>query len=222
MRAYDILLCLALGCGCSPLRYRVDREELKEITIENKLLLFDAENDVSIALDEKEAIHRETQQVKEDVNDAQAQVAAAEVDASRASEKSDQAKAQVSLAAVEVFELKVKYLEESLSYLRRKLKAQDSLILVAEAKFELAKAKLAKNNNVRNAADIDLADFEGQVDASVEKAKETFKDLEAYAQDVEAVKKQWLDRRDQLMAASGGGIGSPWAEDSGLWGRDEQ
>ena len=221
MRHFFVLLLAAGAFGCGGLSYRVNRDQLKEITIENKLLLFDAENDVSIALDEKEAIHREIQQLKQDIQDVDLQITEAEVDASRAAEKSDQAKEQVALAAIEVFQLKIAYLEENLGFLREKLKAQDDLILVAEAKFELAKAKLAKNNNVRGAADIELPDFEAQVDKCVERAKETLQDLGQYEQEVTAVKKQWLDRRDQLMAASGGGVGSPWAEDSALWGHEE-
>jgi chromosome segregation ATPase len=221
-RARAILLAATLSSACGGLSYRVERDQLKEITIENKLLLFDAENDVSIALDEREAIHREIQQTKQDIQDADLQVGDAEVDSSRAASKGDKTKEQVADAAAEVFQLKIRYLEDHVAFLRDKLKAQNDLIRVAEAKFELAKAKLAKNNNVRGAADLELADFEGQVDECVERAKATFQALAADEQAVEAVKKVWLDRRDQLMAASGGGAGSPWAEDSALWGREEQ
>jgi hypothetical protein len=52
----------------------------------------------------------------------------------------------------------------------------------------------------------------------VEHAKETMTDLAEFEKEVAAYKKQWLSTRDQLMAASGGGLGSPWAEDSALWG----
>ncbi len=223
MSSHGVMALLLLSVSaCGGLRYRVDRDQLKEITIENKLTLFDAENDVSIALDEREAIHREIQDAKQDIADADAQVAESEVDAARAAQKGDQAKEQVAYGAMEVFQLKIRYLEDHLGFLRAKLKAQEDLIRVAQAKFELAKAKLAKNNNVRGAADLELADFEAQVDECVEKAKATYQDLAAFEQEVEAVKKAWLDRRDQLMQASGGGVGSPWAEDSALWGREEQ
>ena len=40
---------------------------------------------------------------------------------------------------------------------------QDALITVAWARYELAKAKLVKKNNVRGASDVDLTDFEEQV-----------------------------------------------------------
>ncbi|MBI5508818.1 MAG: hypothetical protein HY903_08705 [Deltaproteobacteria bacterium] len=221
MRTSRFAVAIVFGAGCGHLSYTVDRDQLQEITIENKLLLFDAENDVSIALDEKEAIHREIQQVKQDIEDADLQIAETENDAARASEKGDHEKEKVCEQAIEVYDLKIRYLEEYLLFLRDKLKAQDDLIIVAEAKFELAKAKLAKNNNVRDAADIELADFEAQVDDKVARAKDTFQELAEFEKEVDGVKEQWLGRRDQLMAASGGGIGSPWAEDGALWGRDE-
>ena len=217
-----VALGLTVSVACGGLSYRVDRDQLREITIENKLLLFDAENDVSIAIDEKEALHREIQDVKGDIRDADAQVTEAEIDADRAAEKGDAEREKVFLAAIEVFRLKIQYLELALELLREKLKAQDQLIRVTEAKFELAKAKLAKGNNVRGAADIELADFELQVDETVADAKTTLQDLSAFEQEVQAMKKQWTDRRDQLTAASGGGVGSPWAEDGALWGRDEE
>lgn len=203
--------------ACSPLSETVDRDLLAVITVENKLLLFDAENDVSISIDEREQIQRDIYQAKQDLRDAEAQIEEAESDEDRANEKGDAQRAQLAAMAREVFLLKTDYLEEYLDYLREKLSAQESLIMVAFAKFELAKAKLVKKNNVRGAADIDLIDFEEQVDDYVERAQENRMDLSEHDKEVEAYKKQWMDRRDQLMAASGGGLGSPWAEDSALW-----
>ncbi|MEE8408159.1 MAG: hypothetical protein V3T05_01010 [Myxococcota bacterium] len=206
-------------CACSSLSETVDRDQLAEITVENKLLLFDAENDVSIAIDEREQIQRQIYETKQDLRDAEIQIEEAEIDEDRASVKGDAQRAQLSAMAREVFLLKVDYLEEYLDFLREKLDGQESLIMVAYAKFELAKAKLVKKNNVRGALDIELIDFEEQVDEYVERARENRMDLAERATEIEAFKKQWLDRRDQLMAASGGGLGSPWAEDSALWER---
>lgn len=89
--------------------------------------------------------------------------------------------------------------------------------MVALAKFELAKAKLVKKNNVRGAQDIDLVDFEEQVDKYIERAMESRADLAEREKEVDAFKQQWFKSRDDLMAKSGGGVGSPWAEDSALW-----
>lgn len=215
------LLCFFLvvaAHGCSSLSYTIDRDLLSEITLENKLSLFDAENDVSIAVDEKEQIQRQIQGVKQDIADAEAQIAEAESDAARASAKSDAKGEAVASAAQDVYDYKISYLEAYIAFLRKKLAAQEGLILVAYAKYELAKAKLVKKNNVRGASDIEEADFEAQVDSYVEKARAEQESLAEEEKEVEAVKKEWLTRREQLQSQSGGGVGSPWAEDSALWG----
>jgi len=212
------VLLLFAHSACSSLGSTVDRDLLSEITIENKLLLFDAENDVAIAIDERERLAREIYQAKMDIIDAEAQVDETYDDEDRADAKGDDKRAQLSAMAREVFILKIDYLELNLAYLRDKLEAQDGLIMVAKAKYELAKAKLVKKNNVRGAQDIELADFEEQVSDYVQHAKDAMVDLSEFEKEVEAYKKQWLHTRDQLMAASGGGLGSPWAEDSALWG----
>ncbi|MBI3179169.1 MAG: hypothetical protein HYZ27_05875 [Deltaproteobacteria bacterium] len=51
----------------------------------------------------------------------------------------------------------------------------------------------------------------------VDAAKERRTDLAEVEKRVNAVKGRWLGARDKLMAQSGGGVGSPWAEDSALW-----
>ncbi len=219
MRVVVCLLAAQL-VGCAGLRYTVDRDLLAEITIENKLLLFDAENDVSIALDEREQISREIYQTKVDISDAELQIAEAENDEDRAAEKGEADRAKLAAAAQQVFALKVDYLYRRLSYLREKLDAQDHLIMVAKAKYELAKATLVKKNNVRGASDIELEDYEEQVGDHVERAKESRVDLAEVEKEVDAYQQRWLQTREQLMAQSGGGVGSPWAEDSAMWGGD--
>ncbi|MEM6730896.1 MAG: hypothetical protein AAF658_05035, partial [Myxococcota bacterium] len=139
-------------------------------------------------------------------------------DGKRASEKGDPEREQVAVMAEEVFELKKDYLFERVSLLREKLKVQESYIYVAFARYELAKAKLVKKNNIRGAQDIEVEEFEAQVDEYVEAAKEVAQDFTAYEQEVEQVRQVGVTRREELQKASGGGLGSPWAEDSALWG----
>ncbi|MEO0814664.1 MAG: hypothetical protein AAFY60_17515, partial [Myxococcota bacterium] len=211
------ILALATS-ACGGLGYQVDRDLLTEVSVENKLTLFDAENDVSIALDEREQIRREIQQVKQEIKDTDKQIQEAIEDAERAADKGDAEREKVAVMAEEVFYLKQDFLGEQIGLLRERLSVQESYIYVAFAKYELAKAKLVKKNNVRGAQDIDLEDFEAQVDEYVEKAKEMNLDFAEYEKEVEQVKQVWIARREQLQQASGGGLGSPWAEDSALWG----
>ncbi|MEL6548518.1 MAG: hypothetical protein AAFQ82_28095, partial [Myxococcota bacterium] len=82
MRWIAILALATSACG--GLGYQVDRDLLTEVSVENKLTLFDAENDVSIALDEREQIRREIQQVKQEIKDTDKQIQEAIEDAERA------------------------------------------------------------------------------------------------------------------------------------------
>jgi uncharacterized protein (DUF3084 family) len=215
MRAWPWIAVLCSGCG---LAHTIDREWLADISIENKLLLFDAENDVSIAVDERDKIQREIREAKEDIRYAEQQLEDAKSDGERARAKNDAKGVEVADVAGEVFALKIDYLEAQLDMLQDRRSAQEGLINVALARYELAKATLIKKNNVRGVSDIDVADFEEQVNSTVESAKADQERLKQEEQQVDARRQEWLKRRDQLAALSGGGAGSAWAEDSALWG----
>jgi chromosome segregation ATPase len=204
--------------GCGGLSHQVDRDLLKDITIENKLLLFDAENDVSIALDDREQIARRVRELRGDIRDAEAQIREAESDRDRALTKNDAKRADLAAKAKVIFEQKIDYLEASIDLLHDKLSVQEKVVVVAEAKFELAKAKLVKRNNVFGASRIEIADFEAQVDEAVAAAREAQQSLSEGEKAVASMREGWEKAREQLAKESGGGVGSPWAEDSAAWG----
>lgn len=218
MRTFLSLTLGLLVSGCGGLGYQVERDLLTEVSVENKLTLFDAENNVAISLDERDQIRREIQMVRQQIEDTDKQIREAIEDGERAEDKGDAERANIAVMAEEVFDLKKDFLYEQIGLLRSRLEVQEAYIYVAFAQYELAKAKLVKKNNVRGAQDIELEDFEAQVDEYVEQAKEINQDFAEYEQEVEQVKQAWLARREELQQASGGGLGSPWAEDSALWG----
>ncbi len=219
MRSALLLSVLGLSAtACGGLSYTVDRDLLKDVSIENKLVLFDAENDVSIALDERESLKKQVSEARQDIVDAKAKIKEAKSDAERAAEKGDANAQSVGDLAEEAYDKKIDYLNERIGFLKRRLEAQERLIYVAWSRYELAKAKLVKKNNVRGANDVEIADFEEQVDKFVELAKE---DTEALKQDEEALQaaqQEWLAEREKLQTASGGGLGSSWVEDGSIWG----
>lgn len=213
-------LVLAGGlAACGPLSHTIDRELLRDVSVENKLILFDAENDVSIALDERENLRRQIMDLRQDIRDAEAQILEANSDRDRYSEKGDQQRVTVSELAVDVYELKIDWLEERIGLARERLSMQDRLIMVAAAKYELAKAKLVKNYNVRGAGDLELIDYEEQVDDHVEQAKSSQGDLTEAEAVVAEAEKVWQAKREELRKASGGGQGTAWADDGDLWGK---
>jgi hypothetical protein len=213
-----VLTMAAWVVGCGGLSYSVDRDLLRNISVENKLLLFEAENDVSIALDEQEQIARQVHDTRRQVNEVGSQRGAADTDRERAQNKKDDKAAQVAAVSRQVLELKRDFLEARIKALREKLSAQESLVRVAFAKYELAKAKLVKKNNVRGADKLELADFEKQVDESVVSARDDQKIVDAAEKEAETKRQQWLTARNQLEKQSGGGAASPWADDAMAWG----
>ncbi len=219
MRATLVIGVLALSAtACGGLSYTVDRDLLKDVSIENKLVLFDAENDVSIALDERESLKKQVNEARQDISDAKAKIKEAKADAERAAEKGDGNAQQVGDLAEETYDKKIDYLNERISFLKRRLDAQERLIYVAWARYELAKAKLVKKNNVRGANDVEIPDFEEQVDKFVELAKEDTESLKQEEAQLAQVQQEWLAQREKLQAASGGGLGSSWVEDGSIWG----
>mgnify|MGYP001599717660 CR=1 FL=1 len=209
---------MVASTSCGGLSQTVDRRLLRDIGIENKLQLFEAENEVSIALDEREQLVREGQRLQRQVALTEAQRSDAEDDGKRASSKGDTKAEALAKLAVEVLGLKLAYLEEALDLLDERLDAQERLTQVALAKFELAKAKIVKRNNVSGASGLDLADFEEQVDGCVAQAKVAQQDLARVEKGVDEARARWIAAREKLQKQSGGGLGSTWAEDTPTWG----
>ncbi len=217
-----IVLCpriLLLGLvSCAGLSHTVDRELLRDITIENKLMLFDAENDVAIALDEREQLVRQVRDLRVEVREVLAQIREAQSDEERALAKNEAEKATLAARAEEVFELQLTVLGARIDLAKDRLQVQERLLRVAEAKFELAKAKLCKRNNVFGAAELELEDFEQQVRETIDEAREASEDLSDDEKALAELVAVWQQARADLMKASGGGVGSPWAEGSAAWG----
>ncbi len=216
-------VCVALAsalslAGCGGLAYTVDRKLLGDLAIEHKLTLFEAENEMFIAEDELEQLSRQAHEARVAIQRAEAGINESESDFERAQAKKDNAAAGLAQSAVAAQGKKIEYLDASLTLLSARLAMQAILVSVADARYELAKAKLVKRNNVRGAAEVMLEDFERQVDQYMEKAHARQADVDAAAKIADAKKNDWRAARQALSKASGGGLGSPWADDSLVWG----
>jgi chromosome segregation ATPase len=163
-------------------------------------------------------LKKQVSEARQDISDAKAKIKEAKADAERAAEKGDANAQQVGDLAEETYDKKIDYLNERIGFLKRRLDAQERLIYVAWARYELAKAKLVKKNNVRGANDVEIPDFEEQVDKFVELAKEDTETLKQEEAQLAAAQQEWLAQREKLQAASGGGLGSSWVEDGSIWG----
>jgi chromosome segregation ATPase len=190
----------------------VDREVLEKITIENKLLLFDAENELNIAIDSRDQVVDEIEQIKEDIRRAKKKHAVAERDQESFADKGDNERSKIAGFKAVSEEARVDYLDARLEWARTRLVRERAKLIVAKAKFELAKARLVKKNNVPGASDIELADFEEQVKDYEEDVAGTEEDITEAEAEMKQMEEGWLAASKSLRQASGGALGSRWID----------
>lgn len=210
----SVTLLVAAGlaaCGSDP-RLRVDGSVLERISVENRLLLFDAENELDIAIDDRDQLleelraldgrRRATLERREDT----------ERDARRFRDDGDAARAEIAELRGQAAEAQLDHLEARQRATTVRLERQARVLVVAEARFELAKARLVKRNNVPGAADLRIEDFEAQVDKYRERVDafdERLAEAEARVSEREAA---WSMAATRLRQASRGAYGSRWLD----------
>jgi chromosome segregation ATPase len=200
------------ACASGP-RKRVDGRVLEKLTIENRLLLFEAENELNIAVDARYQVLDEIDQIKVDIERAREKLEVAERDEDLFERKGDSERTMLAALRAETQRTRIDYLEARLDWARERLRVEDKRLLVAEAQFELAKARLVKKNNVPGASKIDLEDFEGQVDKYRAKAEAADRDVEDALVKLGEREEAWIQASRALQDASGGAYGSRWLDD---------
>ncbi len=206
------LLVLALvACRSAPSQ-RVDRDVLERISIENKLLLFDAENELNIAIDARDQVVDELEQLKEDLRRVRLKQNVAERDVQVFGDKGDVERAKVAALRAEAAEAQHEFLQARLAWARERLARERQKLIVAKAKFELAKATLVKKNNVPGASEIELSDFEAQVSSYAGEVGEYDADVTEAEAEMKTREGEWVARAKALQAATGGALGSRWLD----------
>jgi chromosome segregation ATPase len=200
-----------VACRSAP-KLRVDKDVLEKITIENKLLLFDAENELNIAIDSRDQVVDEIEQIKDDIKRMQKKREVALRDADTFSDKGDKDRAQIAAARAQEASAHIEYLHARLDWVRERLVRERAKLIVAKAQFELAKARLVKKNNVPGASDIDLADFETQVANYTKDVDGSTADIKEAEAEMKAAEQTWTVAVKQLQTATGGALGSRWLE----------
>lgn len=199
------------GCLSAP-SLRVDADVLDKITIENKLRLFDAENELNIAIDARDQVVDEIVQIKENVRRAARKREVAERDISVFERQNDRARLELAELRRDTADAHLDYLDARLEWARERLDRERRALIVAKARFELAKARLVKRNNVPGASDIDLADFEAQVERYQDDVGETAEQIEEAEVEMKAREQNWIAQSKALRQATGGALGSRWLD----------
>lgn len=197
------------GCGSDP-RLRVDGSVLEKITVENRLLLFDAENELDIALDAKDQVLDELERLERAHSRTKQVVEETEREAEKLRGQDDRARITELRTLVE--KARLAHIEAKQNSAKVQLRRQDKALVLALARFELAKARLVKQNNVPGAADLKIEDFEKQVEDYRTQLEDTNPELEEAEARVEEQEEAWSLAASQLREESGGAFGSRWLD----------
>lgn len=200
------------ACASAP-RKRVDGKVLEKLTIENRLLLFDAENELNIAIDARYQVLDEIEAIKDDIDRAKRKLDTARRDISTFQGKKDGEQVRIAKMREQTQKTRIKYLEARLGWARERLKVEDKRLIVAQAEFELAKARLVKKNNVPGASRITLKDYESQVSTYEGKVEDADKNVDKALAKLTEREEAWIRASRELQEASGGALGSRWLDD---------
>lgn len=200
------------ACASGP-RKRVDGKVLEKLTIENRLLLFDAENELNIAIDARYQVLDEIEQIKIDIERAKEKLETARRDEDLFADKGNLERVEVAALRAETQKTRINYLEARLDWARERLDVEDEKLDVARAEFELAKARLVKKNNVPGASKITIEDFEKQVSKFEERVEDADRDVEKALAKLSEREEAWVQASRALQEATGGALGSRFLED---------
>lgn len=207
-------LVLVAAGACNYLSYSVDNDAFATMSVDKKMRLFDAENDVSIAEDEREQMRERLRQIREDMRAVKRQRAALEEDVRNRGEAD--ADRTMDLADT-MWDRRLDYLDMSLDYMKGRIGVQGTLISLARAKFELAKVLLIKKNKLEGSESLTVRDFEQQVSEIAQRAKAEQAELDRTKPPLERARLQWLKLRDDVAASSLSALGTPGEDELPVW-----
>lgn len=192
--------------ACSPLHYTVSNAAFAQLSVDKKMRLFDAENDVSLAQDEKGQMREAIHQLHSDQDAAE-----------RSSRVADRQENANTPGLKRMWAARIYYLKLAIEYLHRRVDAQDTVVMGARARFELAKALIVKKNKMPGADSIEIKRFEKQADGFGEKSKRELTTLGQLRGKVERARTDWLRQRDDVSANTLGGSGLVGDDETAVW-----
>ena len=192
--------------ACSPLHYTVSNDAFAQLSVDKKMRLFDAENDVSLAQDEKGQMREAIHQLHSDQDAAE-----------RSSRVAGRQEGANSPGLRRMWSARVYYLKLAIEYLHHRVDTQDTTVLVARARFELAKALIVKKNKMPGADSIDIKKFEKQADMLGEQSKRELATLAQLRTKVERARTDWLRQRDDVAANTLGGASLVGDDELAVW-----
>lgn len=205
--ALVVLLAASQG-ACFGLWHRIDRGQLDRIPNDEKLALFDAENEVIIAKDNIEAVEREIADGRVAVDKARDKV--------KLLEESKEVSGITSPDVLNLYKewagLRFDLRQDEMRHLYLKREVFEQQLWLARARYELAKAQLVHDHDPERGADVDVKAFEGQVADHEKTVAEGQAKLDESRIAQEEIRSRYDDVSQRLQEASGGAFGGPWAD----------
>lgn len=210
-RTAPLVLALLAACGAS-LSYRVNPDSVRALPVEERLDLLDAENDLFGALDQRD----DAVQALDDAREAYArtgrQLGTAQKDLDKAEDENDHQGVVVGRLAVEEAKAHRRWADRAIDLAKDKVQIASAYVLVAEARYEQAKAEAVLRAKVKGASDVKIADYREQVKHFLARAKDVERELKVDTADADKVRAKWADLSRKLSELTGGAQGTPWVE----------
>jgi chromosome segregation ATPase len=193
-----LLVCTLGGVGCSgsKLSHRVDMDKLKDMSRQGQIWIFDAENEIVVALDRLDEAREELSLIRLRKKQAEKSIEAAEKKRNR--------------GAVEMAESWMKYLEAMERWAKRRIEASEVGVTAAAAAVELAKAQVINREDLLGGKDFAIKDYQDQYKEWNQDHQKELKRAARLRKAARELEQRWWVQRRRFTAQTGD-------YDSGLW-----
>jgi chromosome segregation ATPase len=203
----------AMFAACGPsVSLRVEQRSLKDLPLESRLDLLDAENDLFAAVDRRDDAEQGIDDARVALRRADKRVSEEDHDLDQARDRRDAAGIEVGKLAVQEAKAHRRVKEWDLDLAKGNLDVEEARLLVAQGRFERAKADVARKARTAGAADLKLKDFDRQVDDLQKHVKDVQNDVDKLSKRSEKDRQKWQALSRQLAELTGGAQGSAWVQ----------
>jgi len=211
-RSAYLLLGVALAACAGPIKERVKPDLVKELPMESRIELLDAENGLFGAIDEVDDARSNLEDGEAAVDQAGDRIDEAKDQRKKASKEHDDAGVQVAELAITEAKAHESFAKLQVKVLRAEVREKEGELDVARGRYELAKAREVKRVNLQGSQKLKVEDFENQVGRLEDRLKKLQAEEDAQKAVANEQKKAWDDSRDALARATGGAQGSAFVE----------
>lgn len=191
-----MVAALAGGCGSGTISEKVDMDKLKDMSRQGRLWIYDAENEIVVALDKLDEAKDHLSRIRRQIKRAQ-----------RGVERAEKRKNRL---GVQVAEAWLAHLEAMEDWAEENIDLQRIGVLVALATVELAKAQVINREDLLGGKDFDMKDYKEQYESFRQEYIDEISRIKKLRQRARKREKKWWKLRQSFVAETGD-------YDSGLW-----